>query len=918
LSMITANAQLENSNWIFGNNVNLNFPNDTSIPNQIFDPNIDHQNYASASVSNESGELLFYVDSNTDKTLVIKNNEGDIMPNGVLSAIQVIDQNSVIVKKPGSCNIYYVFTFKNNNPNYGYNYTEVDMNLEGGLGNVTTNKELPLLTHDIGTNFPLNSIKSPKMTSYSTDEINHTWLVAEYSNFFYSYKIDSTGVTIIPEESANFLYKTIHDEGIMKVSPNGKKIATTNYSLATADPTTFEVHIYNFNYSNGVIAIDNSTNISNINSKYNGGLEFSPNSEQLYFTTSHIAQLWQSNTSKRPISNKKPKDRLYQYTIGKKASLPVLIAEQQASLHYKGLQRAINGKIYIAQNSSIGVINFPNNSGTFCNYTPIAIPFINPNNQFPQWVHKSGASIGDSWAIDFGIKSFKENQDIATDSEGNVYVLSSRLNAQSDYFTTIFGGEDHFEDGHLFVAKFNPCRELVAYKILAEGYVPNIGYSARPQDFEIKVYDDEVYIFTSKFTNVSTGVDKNFYRLNPTNLDVMFSHNLEGTYIPSNYTKNTLNNDIYIAKNANYLYNGSPITAGSLPTITRISSANGNIIMPSQFFPANVSFSKIISKGSAFFVLGNSTTSNVEFGTSGNSILLPNASRFILKLNYDNSDGSFTAEAVVAIDNDIINPVMDYNESSQTLYLTFIKHQQVPLEAVLTNIKAYDANLTLLPNQLSNLPISDIKSKGNYLLVSFFANAGHPTFLRKYNSNLSGFEWESNEIFTGLEQMSDTKIAVHNDDIFLTGEYGTANASTNTSLPSTGGSSGYNGNLFALRIKDNGATFAYREANLNNIQQTSLLQKEAISVNDQLENHTIFKIFPNPFNNTINITSNTLDAKNYNITISNLLGTQKINSNYNTLTQKSATINTTNLPKGVYAITISENSTIVYQGKVIK
>ena len=55
-------------------------------------------------------------------------------------------QGSVIVQKPGSDNLYYIFTvpdWQNNNPP-GLYYSVVDMDMDGGLGAVTNEKNIPL------------------------------------------------------------------------------------------------------------------------------------------------------------------------------------------------------------------------------------------------------------------------------------------------------------------------------------------------------------------------------------------------------------------------------------------------------------------------------------------------------------------------------------------------------------------------------------------------------------------------------------------------------------------------------------------------------------------------------------------------------------------------------------------------------
>jgi len=880
--MITANAQLENSNWIFGNNVNLNFPNDTSTPNQI-SPNIAHQNSTSASVSNELGELLFYVDRNSIGALVIKNKFGTQMPNGDLSATQVIQQNSVIVKKPGSCSIYYVFTFKNNNPNYGYRYTEVNMSLNDGLGDVTTNKELPLLT-DLGYNFNLNTpIQSPKMTSYSSDEINHTWLVTEYSNFFYSYKIDNTGVHTTAVESDNVLFNNLHNQGVMKISPNGKKLATTNYGISPLN--NFEVHIYEFNHISGLISNSGYTNINSVISKSTRGLEFSPSSDQLYFTTSHANNIIQNGLLKKSITNKKKQtDKLYQYTIGKKATVPFIVASSSSNGHFRGLQRAINNKIYIAQGNSptfgsnIGVINMPNISGELCDYTPSAFLFNDfyPGTQFPQWVHKSGASISESWALNFGelySNSFavRRIRDIETDSEGNTYVLGSRLNQQSPELTTLANGIDFTTTGRSFISKFDVCKNLIA----------NYTFPGILQDHYGQIHitnDDSVYVEI----NLSGG---SLYKLNQDLVpEWSVNHNIAFT---ESYFIDKANNNVYLNNNNSAI-------------ISKINTADNGSIENS--FTNTLPLSGGIADNNILYIAGR-TSSNTAH---------------ITKLTYNAGTYTQSATQSFTFDATIHDNIILRHSGATDLVSVAIAAKQLQGDPNgydfanhNFNVHTFDSSLNLVSTIINNGIISDIKYNGvnNELLVATHANNTGANFLSKYNALTGALLWQANETFGANDLIFSPNISTFNDKILMTGLYKNSSNFSQTNIPN---SLNNTVNLFTLQLKDLGTSFEYRTT--TNIGLT-LEANNGFIASDKKEN--IFTVFPNPFNNTLNISATTKN-KTYTINISDFVGTNKLNIVYNTTLHRNAILNTSKLTKGVYVLRIIENDIVVHTRKLIK
>ncbi len=82
-----------------------------------------------ATICNSSGNLLFYTNG-----LVVWNREHSVMPNGdSIFGNSGINQNSIIIQKPGNQSIYCLFTIDST----GLIYSEVDLNLENGLGDIT-------------------------------------------------------------------------------------------------------------------------------------------------------------------------------------------------------------------------------------------------------------------------------------------------------------------------------------------------------------------------------------------------------------------------------------------------------------------------------------------------------------------------------------------------------------------------------------------------------------------------------------------------------------------------------------------------------------------------------------------------------------------------------------------------------------
>ena len=127
-------AQKEGNIWYFGSGAGLDFNSGTAV--SISGGQLNTLE-GCASISDASGDLLFYTDGMTvyDRTHAVMMNGTDLLGNNSST------QSAIIVKKPESDTIYYVFTVDGlTGNNGGLSYSEIDLSLNGGLGAVTNLK----------------------------------------------------------------------------------------------------------------------------------------------------------------------------------------------------------------------------------------------------------------------------------------------------------------------------------------------------------------------------------------------------------------------------------------------------------------------------------------------------------------------------------------------------------------------------------------------------------------------------------------------------------------------------------------------------------------------------------------------------------------------------------------------------------
>ncbi|WP_339886269.1 T9SS type B sorting domain-containing protein [Polaribacter vadi] len=344
---ISISAQREADNWYFGNKAGINFKNPKT---EILNDGELNTPAGSASISDRNGNLLFYTNG---KTVFNKNHE--IMENGDGLATTIENtQTSIIIPKPNSEEIFYIFTTKttsSTNPilTEGIFLSEVEISSRYPLGLVLSKFQ------------SIRESASERITAVHHADGKSIWVIIfgpisriedTPINTFSIFKIDENGLStpIVSQHK-----ETKSKAGAMKASPNGKYIA-----IADNDRENENIDLYDFNNNTGQISFKKEiTSRIPFGCCTPYGLAFSANSEILYISANPIIAQYFINT------NPFPNDPLF-------SGLLIIGGVQENNLG--SLQLASNGKIYVSlydENNSvnkIGVINNPEKIGADTNF----------------------------------------------------------------------------------------------------------------------------------------------------------------------------------------------------------------------------------------------------------------------------------------------------------------------------------------------------------------------------------------------------------------------------------------------------------------------------------------------------------------------------------------------------------------------
>jgi hypothetical protein len=341
-----AHAQRENNIWYFGRFAGIDFNSGVARP--LKDGALNSYEGAAGVSDPKTGLLRFYTDGNT-----VWNREHRPMPNGSgLNGDSSSTQAAVIVPAPGDSSVYYLFTAAPEEPrpggslpriyNEGYNYSIIDMRLDGGLGDVVVKnsrlyvpgtEKLTAVRHCNGKDFWV---------------ITHKWV----SDSFYVYLVSDTGVSTVPviSRSGPFLYT--HPSGQLQASPNGRLLSMAVVGLDQPDV------LFEFDNATGRVGAYYPL-MTGLNLY---GTCFSPDNSKLYVSEG----LADDSTH-----------TLYQFDLSSFRYSDIISSKE---IIYRDVSRSAvgdlqlgpDGRIYVARDgdSSLGVIYRPNERGAACGFVP--------------------------------------------------------------------------------------------------------------------------------------------------------------------------------------------------------------------------------------------------------------------------------------------------------------------------------------------------------------------------------------------------------------------------------------------------------------------------------------------------------------------------------------------------------------------
>lgn len=440
---------LQNANWIFGSGgVRLNFQNPT--PTIMTGPT--NFNYfcgsttlveGCATISDNNGDLMFYTNG-----VKVFNSSYNIMssPNDLFGD-KSSSQNVVILPWPSNNNKFFIVTVKGytacDGNNHGAYWSVVDMN----LGQVTT------------VNQSLNSAyihDTEKITTTSHGNGVDYWILIQVNNEMFSYLVDQNGISNSPVVSQLPIINsnsTFDPRGKIKVSPNGSKVAYTNYTgeyIGNQSLKGLFVGDFN-NFTGQCLNVMQLTNPINDNNFYYG-LEFSPNNDMIYYSTSDY-----NNTTTKSV---------YRINLSN-MTLPALVTNNlpYSGTRYTDLQLAMDNRIYVNSNENrkISVINLPDDLSN-PDFSLLSIDFVSrsPGLGFPQLIPELASnsqncqSLTLSTETNTGIYTYQNYSDITTEVNYDINLSTQDITMKANDFV-LLKPNTHIVTGSKFLAKIEAC-----------------------------------------------------------------------------------------------------------------------------------------------------------------------------------------------------------------------------------------------------------------------------------------------------------------------------------------------------------------------------------------------------------------------------------------------------------------------------
>lgn len=486
-------SQGENNNWYFGNKAAVTF--NTNPPSALTDSAMNAFEGV-ATISDSNGNLLFYTNGQT-----IWNRQHQEMTNGTgLSAVPSTQQ-TLILPKPGSSTLYFVFTMTAaDNSSTFTAYSIVDMSLGSlgangqPLGGVSDIKN-ELILNGNGLPITLNNV-SEAITAVEHEDNQSYWVLIPNGDILYAYTLDSTGfdngnpITSDLNFSENF-----ENWGHIRISPKLPYELDLAYSHLVAFTRwnagylTFYLYVRGFDNSTGLISDSYSLDVTASLDRYSS--EFSSDGILLY--------------AGRLVGGNLIVLNLFPITEDIEDMMRVVYNGGGNHGYGCSLQRAIDNNIYYSISNSnylaqienpdsftLSSINFQaiNLNGKKCRYgLPQLVPILNGYgnlcSEFLTLSHQetlnSNIYKASNIITTMSNYSVADSKDITLNAGNAVYILPNT----------------HIENGSIFRAMIEGCENVANKKRMAKNTKPvrrtiNLDDLNKKEVTDLKIYPNPV------------------------------------------------------------------------------------------------------------------------------------------------------------------------------------------------------------------------------------------------------------------------------------------------------------------------------------------------------------------------------------------------------------------------------------------
>lgn len=502
-------AQQEANIWYFGEQAGLDF--NSGAPVVLEDSAMSTQE-GCASIANGNGELLMYTDGVT-----LWNRNHAIMQNGEgLGGSFSSTQSGIIVPRPGNSNEYYVFTVDFQGQPNGLQYSLVDMTLDGGLGAVTGEKNVQLITP-----------AQEKLTATRHANGVDIWVLAHEngSDAFYAYLVTAAGVQSpiisnigisLPggpnfEDNAGYLKFNIQGTQVVNIYPNHNPAG---------------IQLFDFDKATGILTNELTIvdQIAGYGSGY--GVEFSPSGDLLYVGGT---------------------ERLVQYDLN--AGTPfqiyssiVILGDDNAGYSYRAIQLGPDGKMYAVRVASnindnpnipfISVINNPDVLGVGCDFQLDAINL--------------GTGIADAGLPQFIQSFFSVGFNYTNVCAGNAAQFNANISESYDSILWDFGDTNTSTDE-------NPSHTYASAGTYTVTLTVTAGGQSATETQEVVIFEQPTANTPSNLTSCDTNND-GFFSFNLTQVEAQVLNGQDPTLFDFEYYASLadLNTDTPIGNPASY------------------------------------------------------------------------------------------------------------------------------------------------------------------------------------------------------------------------------------------------------------------------------------------------------------------------------------------------------------------------------